>query len=152
MPVNTPENVSCRKHGDWLWVGWSYIPVEGDDLAGFKVKYGDGSLPEGWLIPPAVDVQTRGGDDGSPKEFFSLVLRISDGFILDWETFETYPLGPVGVMDDNVGGLWDGAASTGDVYYRTIAADDFESYPIGTVGVLNGGFGWAGAATTGTTI
>lgn len=146
MPVNTPENVSCRQFGDWLKVDWSYLPLEsGDTLAGFKVKYGDGSLPAGWATPPAVDTVLQGGDGSSPREFYSLLFRISDGFICDWESFQTYPLGVSGVMDDG-GYKWDGAAVVAASYIGTIAREDFESYNPGAAGAMTGGFGWSGAA------
>ena len=148
MPVNAPENVSCRQHGDWLWVGWSYIPLEsGDTLAGFKVKWGLDVLPVAWTVPPAVDSELLGGDGGSPREYYSLLFRLSDGLICDWESFETYPLGTVGVMDDNVGGIWDGATVIADNYIGNIAKEDFEGYPLGAAGTLNKGFGWNGSAT-----
>ena len=147
MPVNTPENVSCRQYGDWLLVNWSYVPlVSGDTLEGFLVKWGDATLPVSWSIPPAVDAELQGGDGGSPREFYSLLFRISDGLICDWESFETYPLGTVGTLGDNVGNIWDGAAVIGDNYIRTVAREDFESYATGTVTTLNGGGGWDGAA------
>ena len=151
MPVHPPENVACRQFGDWLKVDWSYVPlVSGDTLAGFKVKWGNGVLPVPWTIPPAVDAGLRGGDGGSPREFYSLLLRISDGFICDWESFETYPLGVAGVLGDNIGNQWDGAAVVGENYIRTVAREDFESYEIGTVAApLNQGMGWNGPAVMG---
>lgn len=146
MTVRAPENVACRQYGDWLKVDWSYLHEPGDTLAGFKVKWGDGGVPVTWDVPPAVDTELQGGDGGNPREYFSVLLRISDGLICDWESFETYPLGVVTLMDDNFGGKWDGAWGTQETElgYKGYG-DSFESYSVGVqVGVLNGGKGWIG--------
>lgn len=149
MTVRAPENVACRQYGDWLKVDWSYLHEPGDTLAGFKVKWGDGGVPVTWDVPPAVDTELQGGDGGTPREYFSVLLRISDGLICDWESFETYPVGTAGLLGDNVGGKWDGPAVLGNNYWATIARDDFEAYPLGPVVVLNNGFGWDGPAVIG---
>src|SRR5690606_39817867 len=68
-------------------------------------------------ISPAVDTELQGGDGGNPREYFSVLLRISDGLICDWESFETYPVGAVWQMEDG-GDIWDGPAVLGNNYWE----------------------------------